>query len=192
MYDINYWLWSGVLSEELCDSLILEGDKFVSSEAQTGTSKHSSLNHKIRNTNLSWFPPDHWSHGICMHYAQTANHQAGWMTDISHPQPIQYTRYFPNEHYMKHRDSSVTFDPKDQDGFMRKLSVVIQLSNPETYEGGNFLIENMREKDLVQIPEFTPRGSVLVFPSIMEHTVKPVTKGVRHSMVCWVMGPRYR
>ena len=69
----------------------------------------------------------------------------------------------------------------------RKLSVVVQLTDPDEYEGGEFKFK------YVEQPEgFNNRGSVLVFPSYLEHCVTPVTKGTRHSLVTWIEGPRWR
>jgi len=33
---------------------------------------------------------------------------------------------------------------------------------------------------------------VLIFPSWLQHRVRPVTRGIRHSLVSWVEGPRWR
>jgi len=35
-------------------------------------------------------------------------------------------------------------------------------------------------------------GSVIIFPSFVWHRVKPVTKGIRHSLVCWNLGYPFR
>ncbi len=40
-------------------------------------------------------------------------------------------------------------------------------------------------------PQQTP-GTVLVFPSFMPHGVEPVTKGVRYSVVTWMVGPYFK
>ena len=69
----------------------------------------------------------------------------------------------------------------------RKLSLVIQLSDEEDYEGGNFEF-----KDLEQPVGFRSQGSILVFPSYITHRVTEVTKGQRNSLVCWMEGPRWR
>ena len=64
----------------------------------------------------------------------------------------------------------------------RKLSLTVQLSAPEDYEGGNLVVD---------INDFTaPRaiGSVTVFPSFVKHKVTEVTKGTRHSLVIWCSG----
>ena len=32
------------------------------------------------------------------------------------------------------------------------------------------------------------KGTFIVFPSFVKHRVRPVTKGIRHSMVLWHLG----
>jgi predicted 2-oxoglutarate/Fe(II)-dependent dioxygenase YbiX len=36
------------------------------------------------------------------------------------------------------------------------------------------------------------KGTVLVFPSFMPHGVEPVTKGMRYSIVTWMVGPYFK
>jgi hypothetical protein len=36
--------------------------------------------------------------------------------------------------------------------------------------------------------EILPKGSIIVFPSFLWHRVKPVTRGVRYSLVLWHLG----
>jgi predicted 2-oxoglutarate/Fe(II)-dependent dioxygenase YbiX len=40
-------------------------------------------------------------------------------------------------------------------------------------------------------PQQTP-GTVLVFPSFMPHGVEPVTKGIRYSIVTWMVGEYFK
>ena len=51
--------------------------------------------------------------------------------------------------------------------FDRKLSVVIQLSDRESYEGGEFEFSTVAHPGAV----FEPRGSILLFPSFLQHRV---------------------
>jgi len=37
-------------------------------------------------------------------------------------------------------------------------------------------------------PEILPKGSIIIFPSFVWHRVKPVTRGVRYSLVVWHLG----
>ena len=69
---------------------------------------------------------------------------------------------------------------------MRKLSVSVQLSDPNHYKGGN-----LEFADFIGTPEqkyLRPKGTVIVFPSFIPHQITPVTEGVRHSLVGWYEG----
>lgn len=73
-------------------------------------------------------------------------------------------------------------------GVSRKLSMVVQLTDPSQYEGGNLEI---RTNATVQtIPK--KRGMIAVFPSYILHQVTPVTHGSRQSLVAWVSGPAFK
>jgi len=71
----------------------------------------------------------------------------------------------------------------------RKLSLVMQLSDPETYEGGELQL-NFGGDTPMTIPK--KRGLITVFPSWALHRVTPVTLGTRQSLVAWVSGPEFR
>jgi PKHD-type hydroxylase len=74
------------------------------------------------------------------------------------------------------------------DTHTRKLSVVVALN--DGFEGGQFQINTNGEHNPETIP--LPKGRLVVFPSYILHRVTPVTKGVRHSLVVWVVGPKFR
>ena len=189
MFEVNYWIWSGILSDELCDSIILESDKLLFGEGVTGYGGNSSFDVNVRNTNVSFFDRFHWIEGVCLNYASCANINAGWNFELTYPQNVQYAKYFPDQHYTPHTDDTIRKNQNE----MRKLSVAIQISDPNDYDGGDFVIQtphNCNEFSIIN--EFRPRGSVIVFPSVITHGIMPVTRGVRHSIVCWVVGPSFR
>jgi len=69
-----------------------------------------------------------------------------------------------------------------------KLTAIINLST-EQYEGGNlelFLKRPMHIKGLDN------PGSILIFPSYMQHRVTSVTKGERSTVTMWIRGPLFR
>jgi len=70
----------------------------------------------------------------------------------------------------------------------RKLTLVLQLSKPGTYEGGD--LEVMPSARVVAASR--AQGCVSVFPSFSLHHVTPVTSGVRHSLTIWAHGPNFR
>lgn len=70
---------------------------------------------------------------------------------------------------------------------IRKLSGVLFLSNPESYEGGNFEMEDF------EMPfKKAPQGSIIIFPSYLTHRVTPVLSGERYTAVCWATGPAFK
>ena len=72
---------------------------------------------------------------------------------------------------------------------VRKLSLSLQLPEPDAYEGGNF---EARAADGSVDAEFwarmRQRGSLIIFPAAVVHRVTPVTRGERRSLVGWVLG----
>ena len=119
---------------------------------------------------------------------------------------LQYTHYSEGQFYNWHSDADLeTFmkpqiryssgDNKAQDQtllageYIRKLSFTLQLSEPDEYEGGNVQFIDDENKTF-----FAPRqrGSMVLFDSRTQHRVLKVKKGVRRSIVGWVLGPRWK
>lgn len=72
---------------------------------------------------------------------------------------------------------------------VRKMSVVMQLSEPGEYDGGDLQILHTSDTPITLEKK---RGRVFVFPSYKIHRVTPVTIGSRQSLVCWLTGPALR
>jgi PKHD-type hydroxylase len=70
----------------------------------------------------------------------------------------------------------------------RKLSLVLQLSGPDEYDGGDLQINVGGEPRVIT----KSRGIVTAFPSFRLHRVTPVTRGIRRSVAIWVSGPPFR
>ena len=68
----------------------------------------------------------------------------------------------------------------------RKLSLTVQLSFPDEYEGGELEFMSPAETAGTKI------GTLCVFPSFAIHRVRPITRGIRWSMVSWVCGAPFR
>lgn len=71
---------------------------------------------------------------------------------------------------------------------LRKISISIQLSRPEDYEGGD--LELLYSHSPLKLEK--ARGTFIAFPSFMLHRVTPVTRGTRWSLVAWILGTRWR
>jgi PKHD-type hydroxylase len=75
-----------------------------------------------------------------------------------------------------------------QEPYTSKLTFLINTSEQD-YKGGEFMIFSSKE---TEIKELSKPGSILIFPSIFFHAVKPVTKGIRKSVAMWGFGPHWK
>jgi PKHD-type hydroxylase len=107
---------------------------------------------------------------------------------------LQFTEYNENEQgfYGVHADCS---PESSMDSYVdiRKLSFVVQLSDPSDYEGGDLSLyfdSGFTEKSEKLMPK--EKGTIIFFESKILHEVKPVTKGTRRSLVGWICGPNVR
>lgn len=100
---------------------------------------------------------------------------------------FQFTSYTGDRlgHYGDHIDLFLVSDSEKD----RKLSFVIQLSNPLAYVGGDLRIHCDNHPNPT---EMRLQGSMVMFASFLQHGVSPVTYGLRHSLVGWASGDRLR
>ena len=122
-----------------------------------------------------------------------------WNYDLIGCDDLQYGIYFDGGHYNWHRDIENNPLKIDDKILCRKLSMTIWLSDPHEYEGGELDIEvkgPVDERGNVRHVRYNtlkyPKGSILIFPSDKWHRVRPVTSGIRKSLVTWFRGPRFR
>ena len=200
------WYFSG-LPDKVIESL--EEDLESNFGDQMGDSRlmGDALNKDKRNSKNAWIPTTHWTAGLVWHYIERANRE-NFLYDIRNidGESMQYTEYGVGEFYTWHNDAGISchykpvsvgnhHEGRQQDfiqenlELVRKLSFVVQLSDPEDYEGGNLQLIAEDGKSY-----FAPRkkGTVIVFDSRTSHRVLKVTKGKRKSLVGWVVGPRWK
>ena len=77
-------------------------------------------------------------------------------------------------------------------GKVRKISMTVNLSDPNKYEGGNLKLDlgpDFKDDERYKVfDDIRPQGSVIFFPSFTNHCVTPVTSGTRYSLVLWCLG----
>jgi len=187
----DFWGWPSEISHENCQRLINLG-KDSWNEAFTYGSEHSIIKKDdFRKSDVVWVK-DQWVYDLIWDYMASANEQAGWKYNIVAAEDCQLTRYTKGEYYSWHRDglgSHIevidTPDNKSLYGNVRKLSMSILLN--DDYGGGNFQMHGLEKDDTL----IRGRGSVIVFPSFIDHQVTPVTKGTKYSLVTWFVGPPF-
>ena len=167
-----------------------------------------------RNSENAWINTNHWIAGFLWHYVNKANRE-NFLYDLTNidGENLQYTKYSEGQYYNWHNDAGISnyYKPQyvansgnsDEDSdnlqvtdflktsceLVRKLSFTLQLSDPDEYEGGNVQLIDDSGKSYIAPRQ---RGTIILFDSRTQHRVIKVKKGVRKSIVGWVLGPRWR
>ena len=182
-----YWYKEGFSREEL--NKIYDGvARLPLNDATVFGSDNPEIIKKIRSSSVKWIPKNDewmWLYEKLMDMAATANNEVWKFNLISANELIQYTEYYDTQegHYDWHQDIGPGI------GTQRKVSITVQLSEADEYEGGD--LEMWSGGDNVAVAE-RGAGVVFIFPSYMMHRVTKVTKGTRRSFVLWVGGDHYR
>lgn len=153
-----------------------------SEDAESGG---SGVSRDLRRTLVSWLRFDvttEWVFSKLAYVAQSLNSQYYRLDLTGFTEPLQMTNYLGGDNgtYGWHVDYG-TF-------ISRKLSLVLQLSCPSSYEGGELQLNGGGQVITVE----KKRGRIIVFPSYCLHQVTPVTRGNRQTLVSWISGPAFR
>ena len=94
------------------------------------------------------------------------------------PKRIQLllNRYGQGQSYGTHVDDAF------MNGLRTDLALTVFLSAPESYDGGDLVIETPAGEQRVKLPA----GAAVLYPATTLHRVEPVTRGVRLACAGWV------
>ena len=164
-------------------------------ERKTGKKPDYKPNLKYRISDVVWCN-EQWIYDVIWPFMSRANDEAGWRYDIKGAESCQITRYKKGGFYNFHRDgtgdhlSTIAWPGnKFLHGHVRKLSMSVMLN--DNFEGGAFEFASYAKEECNITPIEATGGSIIIFPSQMEHRVAPVTRGTRYSVVCWFVGPPF-
>jgi hypothetical protein len=167
------------LGDNICERIVTE---LSSVPLKDGTLDDGTYSDPvIRKTKVCFAPQGYWLENIFESFALEANKTCGWEYHITGAERVQFAEYGVSSHYRWHTDTFI-LGGKPQE---RKISVVCLLN--DAFEGGEF---EMRLHS-----EYTAnlkKGTMIAFPSILEHRVTPVISGIRQSATMWFSGPRFR
>jgi predicted 2-oxoglutarate/Fe(II)-dependent dioxygenase YbiX len=180
--DYNFWCFPDAMTPEAAKKLIesLEAQA-QGEEAKVGMGVNGVVDKDIRDVKKVNLPSYRGIGATMVGLGVAANHQA-WKFDVTHSNQCDYLKYDVEGHYHAHIDTFIS--PNEPE--CRKLTVLMFLN--DDFEGGKLFIQNGHEKIY---PPQAP-GTCLVFPSFMLHGVEPVTKGIRRSIVTWLVGPWFK
>jgi PKHD-type hydroxylase len=155
----------------------------------TVSNEDDNQENTIRDSQIAWVPQNLETMWIYERLAWVARQLNGefYKFDLyGFAEDLQYSIYDEKYqgHYTWHRDN----------GFLahgtppRKLTMVLQLSDPSEYEGGTLEVFTAPTPEPIE----KEKGLISLFPSYTLHRVSPVTKGTRKTLVIWICGPAFK
>jgi len=181
MSHLPIW-YLGQVPVEDCDKASAEYMMIPPRDASMGIDG-ADKDHTFRNTTVRFASINDWFGDKMYQYGNLANQECKWDFNITGHEAVQYAEYGVGQKYNWHIDMfPLSRAPTD-----RKITVVCMMSDPADFEGGAL--------QLRMYQDFTPpmiKGTIIAFPSFLEHQVTPVLKGVRYTATMWLSGPRFR
>lgn len=184
MVNKPFWFWESEIDADFCRYVLAHvdwGNEAAVGQINRGSDAEVDLAH--RKTDITWRSALHPLGCVLQSYMRAANEFAGWHYELKGYEAAQIGRYTDAGHYNWHSDVF----PPDQNNFQRKLTAVLLLNDCAEFEGGKLEVKNSNSAW-----SFEKRGTIIVFPSFLEHRVTPVTSGTRYSATSWAIGPAFR
>lgn len=175
--------WEDVFSSQELDSIERYGDRLTHED---GTLLRN-VDHEVRNSRISWIAQTSETLQLYNRIAQIAfylNTHFFKYELFGLKENFQYTVYRSTD--KSHYDWHVDYGPHKSPA--RKISLSIQLTDPQTYEGCDLEVRGGIQINVAP----RRRGTIIAFPSFVLHRVTPIKSGTRKSLVVWVAGPEFR
>ena len=213
-----YQLVPGAFTARQCDRIVALAEALPDESGGVEGDDGGVEDADVRRSTITWVPPDHtsrWIYDRLSTVAERANRRYGFELS-GFGEDLQYTRYdTPGSFYTWHQDGL------DGSVGLRKLSIVVQLSDPADYDGAELELFALGEDgsgsagasittthadadadaadtargaevDAAWRVASARRGTAIVFPAFEYHRVRPLRSGTRRSLVSWVSGPPFR
>ena len=176
--------WRGAFTNQELDWL-QQKTKLAGTSAKVGMGQDGAEVRDVRRSKVDWMSCNNetsWVFERLSHVISSLNAQIFQFDIVGFGEPLQLTNYDCSEHgmYGWHQDYGGQMS--------RKLSLVLQLSDPNEYEGGELQIKHGQNHESIR----KERGFIVVFPSYDLHQVTPVVSGSRQSLVAWISGPPFK
>jgi len=169
-----------IFTQKLCQEIIDLGKTLPQEKATVYAGKNLG-----RKSRVGWLPFDKMQpmYDDINNFIQKTNRNHFGFGDIQIREPAQITEYIKGGFYNWHTDTRVDMDSEPP---VRKLSMTLLLNDPSEFEGGELQIAGVKNTKLMK------QGHATIFASFLQHTVTPVTRGVRRSLVMWFGGEPFK
>jgi len=179
----SYAYAEGLIPKNICNEIVAYGKNLNKEIASTSD---KNINNLVRKGQVAWIEPvNEFTKEIYSNLTtvvEELNNRYFNFNLYGFQGDIQFTEYIKDgDFYTKHLD-------KMFERPIRKLSIVVQLSDPNEYKGSELLLH------LGSAPDKMPntQGTVIAFPSYVLHEVTPLLSGERYSLVAWITGESFK
>lgn len=184
-----YRIWECAVDADTCDHIIEHGLSQTLDAAEI-ISGEEQLDLSVRRSSIAWIH-EPWIKEMLFSLGHSINREAFGFDLYSGlgTFDVQFTQYAHSsgDKYDWHIDTAFAQQKPSE----RKLSLIVQLSDPTVYSGGDLQF-NLTGENRAERFVGLPRGTLIAFPSFLLHCITPVTSGTRHSLVSWLEGPLWR
>lgn len=177
--------------KQTCEDIIANALTIPAQDALVGIGNDEHVDDETRRSKIRFINTADWKFSKLfdeLWKTQIRANQDFFNVHVSNLDFIQFAEYdasYEGE-YKAHHDVFWINDSNKH----RKLSCVIQLSDPNDYEGGDF--EFVGTAATPPANEIREQGTVIFFPSFYMHKANPVLRGTRYSIAAWFEGPKWR
>ena len=195
-----FYVFPRAVAPDVCEQIVKDCKETVLEKATVDTygkgKKSARDDPTIRKTLVSFITDkDNKINELAWYFLREAN-KIQFNYNLEHFEAVQFAEYRVNDFFDWHQDSSGI----DKSNEVRKLSLSLILSNPDTFEGGELQFYNggrpmqdMGEITAEQVKsDIKAQGTAIVFDSRDFHRVTPIISGMRNSIVCWCSGPAFK
>jgi len=176
-----YYTWESAIPVAECEKII---EKYKDEECSAGVIGNAGEQDlDKRDAAVHWLDNGDLLNRTIMSFMQEANEKF-FKYNMDGSETLQFATYKVGGKYCWHTDTTSLTTTS-----LRKLSTIVQLSNPDDYEGGKF--EFFKGEDSPEELNIKKQGAVIVFDSRDWHRLTPITKGVRYSLAQWSQGARF-
>ena len=96
--------------------------------------------------------------------------------------PPLFNRYGAGETFGAHVDNAIRIQRSTDFRIRSDLSATLFLSDPESYDGGELVVEDLFGSHRIKLPA----GHMVLYPASSIHRVEPVTRGERVASFFWI------
>ncbi len=164
-------------SREECEKIINAPEIKIQTEEENKSLKVSKVKFIEKNVETRWI----WER--IQNYVQLVNLNH-YKFKLSHIADVHLMEYQKDCFFKWHIDLN-----GGEFFALRKISIVIFLSDKNDYQGGNLLFDITDENEIPTID--MEQGSIILFPSFHLHKVSDIKSGVRRTLVAWVYGDSF-